>query len=668
MSADRPVSDSVGDLASTVAEAFAPDGPLARADSGYLPREVQSRMADAVASAITDRAALVTEAGTGVGKTFAYLVPVLLSGRRTLVSTATKNLQDQLFFRDLPRLSEALGVPTTVALLKGRASYLCRHRLVQARESATLPDRMAVRALARIEVWAQSTSSGDMSELDGLDERSEVIPLVTSTRENCLGGECPEFVACHLMRARREAMAADVVVVNHHLFFADLALRDSGVAELLPTVDVAVFDEAHQMVEAGVQFLGQTLGTGQVLDFSRDLLAAGLQHARGLAPWSDLSSACELAARNLRLACAGDMREVRGVIKRRWEEVSRGESLGLCLDSLVQALSAAAEALEGVVEAAPDFIRLQGRAKELGVQCMKFHVDAAPERVRWIDLTPHQARLVESPLDIRAMMGEQRAASARAWVFTSATLGDDERLSWFSEAAGLDDARKLRVGSPFDYPAHARVYVPPRFPAPNEDAHLTMVGRAAAHCAAALGGHTFVLTTTLRALPVVAEAMQKELETLNSQLELLVQGSAAKRTLLDRFQSGRSVLLGSHSFWEGIDVPGDALQCVIIDKLPFPPPNDPLVEARVKQLKSQGRDAFDDYFVAEAAITLKQGAGRLIRTETDHGLLVICDTRLRNARYGSRLLNALPPMTALDSGEQALAWLRELARKRGARL
>ncbi len=667
MTADHRPADGVGDLCSAVAEAFASDGPLARADAGYLPREVQNRMADAVACAIADRAALVAEAGTGVGKTFAYLVPVLLSGRRTLVSTATKNLQDQLFFRDLPRLTQALGVPAHVALLKGRASYLCRHRLVQAREG-TLPDRGSVRALARIEIWAQSTASGDMGELDGLDERSEIIPLVTSSRDNCLGGECPEFVACHLMKARREAMAADVVVVNHHLFFADLALRDSGVAELLPTVDVAVFDEAHQMVEAGVQFLGQTLGTGQVLDFARDLLAAGLQHARGLAPWAELASACELAARNLRLACAGDLREVRGILKRRWEEVSRGESLGLCLDSLVQALRAAAEAVEGVVETAPDFVRLQGRAKELGAQCLKFHGDAAPERVRWIDLTPNQARLVESPLDIRAMMGEQRAASARAWVFTSATLGDDEGLSWFSEAAGLDDARKLRVGSPFDYPAHARVYVPPRFPAPSEDAHLTMVGRAAAHCAAALGGHTFVLTTTLRALPVVSEAMQKELETLGSQLELLVQGSAAKRTLLDRFQSGRSVLLGSHSFWEGIDVPGEALQCVIIDKLPFPPPNDPLVEARVKQLKSQGRDAFNDYFVAEAAIALKQGAGRLIRTETDHGLLVVCDTRLRSARYGARLLDALPPMAALESGEQALAWLRELAQRRSTRL
>jgi ATP-dependent DNA helicase DinG len=664
LTGDTISNSPLGGLAAAVLAAFADDGPLARAESGYRPREVQLSMATAVAQAIDDRQALVAEAGTGVGKTFAYLVPVLLSGKRTLVSTATKNLQDQLFFRDLPRLRDALGLPATVALLKGRASYLCRHRLTQAGEGATLADRMAVRALARIEVWGQSTQSGDMSELDGLDERSEVIPLVTSNRENCLGGECPEFTACHLMKARRDAMAADIVVINHHLFFADLALRDSGVAELLPTVDVAIFDEAHQMVEAGVQFLGQTLGTGQVLDYARDLLAAGLQHARGLAPWAELASACELAARELRLAAAGEQREVRAMVKRRWEEAARGDALGLGLDRLAEALRHAAEAVEGVVETAPDFVRLQTRARELGALCLRFQKEAAADRVRWVDLTPNQARLIESPLDIRAMMTEQRAAAARAWVFTSATLGDDEGLSWFSEAAGLDDARKLRVGSPFNYPANARVYVPPRFPAPSEESHLVMVGRAAAHCAVALGGRTFVLTTTLRALRVVSDAMQTEFGTLGSSLELLVQGSAAKRTLLDRFQSGGSVLVGSHSFWEGIDVPGDALQCVIIDKLPFPPPNDPLVEARVKQLKSQGRDAFNDYFVAEAAIALKQGAGRLIRTESDRGLLVVCDTRLRHSRYGARLINALPPMTALDSGEQALAWLRELAAER----
>ncbi|MEK8046019.1 ATP-dependent DNA helicase [Ideonella margarita] len=648
-------------LAHAVALAFAQGGPLGSADTGYSPRDVQITMAEAVAQAIDDRAALVTEAGTGVGKTFAYLVPVLLSGRRTLVSTATKNLQDQLFYRDLPRLRDALKLPATVALLKGRSSYLCRHRLTQAREGATLADRMAVRALSRIETWAHSTASGDMSEIDGLDERSDVIPLVTSTRDNCLGSECPEFHNCHVMRARRDAMAADIVVVNHHLFFADLALRDSGVAELLPSVDVAVFDEAHQMVEAGVQFLGQAIGTGQVMDFSRDMVAAGLQYARGLKPWQELSAGCELAARELRLAAAGDQREVRGIQKRRWDEAVRNPLLQTSLETLGEKLHLAEAALEGVAEASPDLARLQTRARELAAQCARFQLETAEERVRWIDLTPNQARLIESPLDIRAMMGEQRASAARAWVFTSATLGDDEGLTWFCEAAGLDDARKLRVGSPFRYEEHARVYVPPRFPAPNEEQHPVMVGRASAHCAAALGGRTFVLTTTLRALRIVADALVAELKALDKPLEVLVQGTAAKRTLLNRFQQGGSVLVGSHSFWEGIDVPGDALQCVVIDKLPFPPPNDPLVEARVRQLKSQGRDAFNDYFVAEAAIALKQGAGRLIRTETDKGLLVICDTRLHQARYGARLMQSLPPMTPLDTGEQALSWLRGLA-------
>ncbi|MFZ5547527.1 MAG: ATP-dependent DNA helicase [Pseudomonadota bacterium] len=655
---DSPVPEG---LRPAVARSFETQGPLARADAGYVPREPQLRMADAVAQAIEEAQSLVVEAGTGVGKTFAYLVPVLVSGKRALVSTATKNLQDQLFFRDLPRLRDALGLPATVALLKGRGSYLCRHRLAQAREGAMLPDRMAVRALARIEQWAHATASGDIGELEGLDERSDVIPLVTSTRENCLGSECPEFHSCHVMKARRDAMAADIVVVNHHLFFADLALRDSGVAELLPTVDVAVFDEAHQMVEAGVQFLGQALGTGQVIDFSRDLLAAGLQHARGLMPWADLSGACEKAARDLRLAAAGDLRDVRAIVKRRWEEAARGEALGDALERLVQALQTAADAAGGVVEAAADFARLQARAKELAAQAALFRAPGAADQVRWVDLTPHQARLIESPLDIRAMMTQQRGAAHRAWIFTSATLGDDEGLSWFSEAAGLEDARHLRVGSPFDYERHSRVYVPPRFPAPNDGHHNTMVGRAAAHCAAALGGRTFVLTTTLRAMKVVAEALANELATLGQSLDVLVQGTAAKRALMTRFLQGGSVLVGSQSFWEGVDVPGDALQCVIIDKLPFPPPNDPLVEARVRQLKEQGRDAFNDYFVAEAAIALKQGAGRLIRTETDQGLLVICDTRLRQARYGARLLNALPPMTPLESGEQALGWLRGLA-------
>jgi ATP-dependent DNA helicase DinG len=647
-------------LQQAVRAAFAADGPLARSEAGFSPRAAQDLLADRIALAIARRETLVAEAGTGVGKTFAYLVPLLLSGRRALVSTATKSLQDQLYLRDLPRLARALGVPARLALLKGRASYLCRHRLAQAREGAQLPDRLAVRALARVEQWAQATVSGDLAEVEGLDERSSVIPLVTSTRDNCLGGECPEFAACHVMRARREAMGADLVVVNHHLFFADLALRDSGVAELLPTVDAAVFDEAHQLAEAGVQFLGTQLSTGAALDLARDLLAQGLGSARGLQDWHALHAALDRAARELRLAAAGEAPSSRGQSRLPWEP-NAGPALVAALQGLDQAAEAVAQAAAAVAETAPEFPRLVQRAQELAALARHFQAAVAPACVRWIDLSPQQARLVESPLDIREMMGEQRAAASRAWIFTSATLGDDEALSWFSASAGLEDAARLRVGSPFDYPAHARLWVPRGLPLPNEQGHLEAVGRLAALCAGALGGRTFVLTTTLRALPLVAQALQAHAEAGGHRLTLLVQGTEPRRALLQRYGDGRGcVLLGSASFWEGIDMPGDALQCVLIDKLPFPPPNDPLVQARVKALREQGRSPFDDYFVAEAAVALKQGAGRLIRTETDCGLLVLCDARLRQMAYGRRLVAALPPMGIVRTEEEALAWLATL--------
>ena len=610
--------------------------------------------------AVEGRTALVAEAGTGVGKTFAYLVPLLLSGQRALVSTATKSLQDQLFLRDLPRLRDALGVPVTLALLKGRASYLCLHRLGQARETAQLPDRFAVRALARVEQWAQATTSGDLAEIDGLDDRSPVIPLVTSTRENCLGSECPSFADCHVMKARREAMAADLVVVNHHLFFADMALRDSGVAELLPTVDAAVFDEAHQLVEAGVQFLGTTLGSAQAIDLARDLLGLGQQQARGLQDWQALSTAIDTAARELRIACAGPLREVRGIVKLRFDD--RDEALDVPLAGLGEAASAAAKALVAVAGTAPDLDKLTQRAQALMALTERFRAGVATGHVRWIDLSAQQARLVESPLDIRDMLTEQRRAAPRAWIFTSATLGDDESLTWFTATTGLEDAVKLRVDSPFDYPQQARLWVPNRCPKPSDPAHPAAVGTLAARCAHRLGGRTFVLTTTLRVLPLIADAAQAWLQRQGASLEVLVQGTEPRRTLLQRFGDGAGkLLIGSHSFWEGIDMPGDALQCVLIDKLPFPPPNDPLVEARVRQMEAEGRDPFMAYFVAEAAVSLKQGAGRLIRTETDRGLLVVCDPRLSSMGYGRRLRGALPPMGTIESQEEAGAWLARLA-------
>jgi len=647
-------------LPAAVAQAFSDTGPLARSEAGFNPRPQQDLLAQRIAQAVDGRETLVAEAGTGVGKTYAYLVPLLLSGRRALVSTATKSLQDQLFLRDLPRLAQTLNVPVRMALLKGRASYLCRLRLAEAQTSGQLPDRYAIRALNRVVLWAQGTRSGDMAEVEGLDERSPVIPLVTSTRDNCLGTECPEYRDCHVMQARREAMAADLVVVNHHLFFADLTLRDSGVAELLPTVDIAVFDEAHQLVEAGVQFLGTLLSTGQAIDVARDVLAAGLQFARGLEPWADLQAGIDLAAREMRLSAAGSIREVRAMLKLRWEE--RADGLPQPLRDLAAACRAAAEALARVSEAAPEFAKLEQRCRALVTLCSRFAAATSPDHVRWIDLTPQQARLVESPLDIREMLTQQRAASAKTWIFTSATLGDDEALSWFTASTGLEDASRLRVGSPFDYPANARVWVPAGMPLPNAQGHPAAVGALAARCALALGGRTFVLTTTLRVLPLVAQAIHDEAAARGRELMVLVQGSEPRRALLQRYGDGRGcVLVGSQSFWEGIDMPGDALQCVLIDKLPFPPPNDPLVEARVRQLREQGRNPFEDYFVAEAAVSLKQGAGRLIRTETDRGLLVVCDPRMRQMGYGRRLLAALPAMGVISDEAQALDWLSSLA-------
>jgi len=664
--AEMPVADdSPSELEQWVAAAFDLGGPLARSEAGYAPREQQLQMSQAVARAIARRETLVVEAGTGVGKTFAYLVPALLSGRRALISTATKNLQDQLFMRDLPRLCEALQVPVRIALLKGRGSYLCLHRMQHARHSAELPDRRAVLALARIERWAQGTVSGDFAELDGLDERSPVLPLVSSTRDNCLGSDCPEFRNCHVVKARREAMEADVVVVNHHLFFADMTLRDTGVAELLPSVEIAVFDEAHQLAEAGVQFLGTLLGTAQLIDFGRDVLGLGLAQARGLQDWQGLQARLERAARELRLVCAGPMREVRGMLKLGWKERAGRPGFAEALDEVAEVAGLAIDMLATVTETSPDFVRLHERAVQLQKLAAVFAAEPDAADVRWIDLSPHQARLVESPLDIREAMQEQLAAAPKAWVFTSATLGDDERLTWFTEPAGLDTATVLRVGSPFNYADHARLYIPRGFPKPSEPDHPLEVAALAARCARALGGRTFVLTTTLRALQSIGDALRGEFEAGMDHLAVLQQGAAPKRVLLQQFMNDpRAVLVGSASFWEGIDVPGDTLQCVLIDKLPFPPPNDPLVEARVQRLEAAGRNAFAHYFIAEAAIALKQGGGRLIRTEQDRGLLVVCDPRMAGMNYGRRLREALPPMTRLERESEALDWLTQLAIER----
>ena len=658
-------------LSAEVQSAFAEGGVLSRAADHFVARAGQTEMAMAVAHAIEHAEALVVEASTGVGKTFSYLVPALLSGERVLVSTATKALQDQLFGRDLPRLVQALGSPVRTALLKGRSSYVCLHRTELARHDNAVTDKSSLRALAKIEQWAKITKVGDLAEMPGLDERSPLIPLVTSTRENCLGSQCPQFRNCHVNLARREALAADVVVINHHLFFADLAVRESGMAELLPTVRIAIFDEAHQLNETGVQFLGQHLSTGQLLDFCRDLLGTGLQFARGLVDWQKAAGDCEQAARQLRL-CAGQ--SYPGA-KLRWVDTSpeniESTDWTKALTGLAASLLQACAALDTVSEIAPDFIRLQERAGLLADRAIGFLNPCPSGSVRWVDVGA-QLRLTESPLTIAQAVKTKllgtKSESAKSWIFTSATLGDDDALSWFTEPCGLGDARVMKVGSPFDYAQQAGLYIPFEFPKPADPLHSASVAQSAALWASLLGGRTMVLTTTLKALRLIGDALQAKFDN-TGELDVLVQGSVPKRRLIERFMQGNSggqkgcILVASSSFWEGIDLPGDVLELVIIDKLPFPPPNDPMVEARSKALEAVGQSAFNDYFLPEAAVALKQGAGRLIRRETDQGVLVVCDTRLVSMGYGKRLIRALPPMQRLVKESDLMERLERMARR-----
>lgn len=639
-------------------------------------------MAMAVAETIMTGGELVVEAGTGVGKTYAYLVPVLLSGHRALVSTATKALQDQLFSRDIPKLVEVLKLPIRVALLKGRGSYLCTLRLSQARQSHDASFKIHAHALSKIETWSHSTRTGDLSELSGLDDRSPVIPLVTSTRDNCLGSPCPNFKSCHVNLARKEAMAADVVVINHHLFFADLNVRETGMAELLPSVQSVVFDEAHQLNEIGINFLGRHLSTSQLLELTRDILGAGIQMARGLVDWTLICNVMEKATRDLRLTA----QHVRPGSRLRWADpVPDDIETASWLTAMAQlqvALNAAQAALDTVSEIAPDFVRLHERVNMQLAAIDHFQDACAEGAVRWLEVGS-QLRLVESPLDISKAVhslmlnrthenvpsisnqensvDSVMASSNKSWVFTSATLGEDEQMKWFTEPCGLTHARKLRVASPFDYESMSAIYVPTGMPKPNDFSHSRAVATWIEKYARQLGGRTLVLTTTLNAMRNIGEALTAALGQ-TGELEVLVQGQGPKRRLMERFREGVQqggkgcVLVASASFWEGFDVPGDALQLVVIDKLPFPPPNDPLVEARSQRLECLGKSAFADYSLPEAAVTLKQGAGRLIRSETDCGLLVVCDPRLTGMSYGRRLMSCLPPMRRIaNESDFALA-------------
>ncbi|MES2952063.1 MAG: ATP-dependent DNA helicase [Pseudomonadota bacterium] len=659
-------------LQDAVARAFGTDGVLARCVEEFSPRSGQTAMAQAVAATMESGGVLVVEAGTGVGKTFAYLVPALLSGERVLLSTATKTLQDQLFGRDIPRLVAALGVPVRAALLKGRSSYLCMHRLADARQHDLAQKTAAQRDLARVETWSLTTRAGDLAELVQLDERSPIIPLVTSTRENCLGARCPQIQKCHVNLARREAMAADVVVINHHLFFADLNIRESGVAELLPSVQSVVFDEAHQLNEIGVQFLGRQLSTYQLDSFVRDLTLQARNLVLASAGGEVLVVELDRSIQALRTLCSHDQAPGRnswqgeapaGIDAAGWQQV---------VTDLHVALQQVEVVLRSMGEMSPELKALQERASRLMAELDIFSHAVQPGSVRWLE-TGRQVKLIQSPLDIaeamktRVISTDPEQSHRKSWIFTSATLGHDATMGHFLETCGLQGAQVLQVQSPFDYPTQAGLYIPQNMPKPNDSTHSAAVAQLVAHGAAILGGRTLVLTTTLRAMRDIAAALRQHFPPLLG-MDVLLQGESPKRELTERFVQGAiagangCILVGSASFWEGIDVPGDALQMVVVDKLPFSPPGDPIVEARARQFEANGSNPFHRYHVPQAAIALKQGAGRLIRRETDRGVLVVCDVRLTQMGYGRRILAALPAMQRINTAEQFIQALTDLTR------
>jgi ATP-dependent DNA helicase DinG len=651
-------------LSARVARAFATDGVLAAMRPRLVPRDGQMRMAQEVAQTIEDGGILVAEAGTGIGKTYAYLVPVLLSGSRAMVSTATKALQDQLFKRDIPGLLAAMVIPARVAMLKGRASYLCQNRLADARQRVPEIDTVRLSELAQVERWATCTTTGDLAEVGVLEDDSPLVPLVTSTSENCLGTGCPHAAACHVNQARNAAMAADIVVINHHLFFADMNVRAAGGAGLLPTVTTMVFDEAHHLNDVGLQFLACQWSTSQLELFSRDLEKAGSQRILGTSDWRATVGCIDECIETLRAMCSG-----LGIDRLAWRgNAPAGIDAGIwtrLVNRLVAALKSAQTSLTQVQDQSAALRQLWECATSLVERTNLFSEATPPGLVRWLE-PGSNVRFSQSPLSIAKAIQVHlptshgsTAVRRRSWVFTSATLGHDAALSWFVDSCGLQEARLLRVDSPFDYAMQAALYVPRHLPKPNHPMHSDCVALLTAQCAEILGGRTLVLTTTLRALRSIG-AMLHQYHSGPSCIEVLVQGEHSKRELIARFcrapEPGRrgGILVASASFWEGLDVSGDALQLVIIDKLPFAPPDDPLVAARSRELESEGKKPFLNLHLPLAAVALKQGAGRLIRSEADRGILVICDARLVQTGYGKKILKALPPMTELSTHEQFL--------------
>ncbi len=638
---------------------FAADGPLARAIPGYRLRDQQLAMAREVLAAIEANRLLVAEAGTGTGKTFAYLVPALLSGGKVVVSTGTKTLQDQLFNRDLPAVRDALGVPATIALLKGRANYVCPHHLDRALAGGKLNTRAEVTHLHAIARFAKVTASGDKAECGDVPEDSGAWHLATSTRDNCLGQECAHVKDCFVLAARREALLADIVVVNHHLFFADVMLKDDGMGELLPACNTVIFDEAHQLPEVAGLFFGESVGTGQILDLARDAKLEGIAAAKDYAPLQEACRAVEKAAKDLRLAFRHEGRLAMAQWQQHPQAIDALTDLQAKLDELGRHLDSQAGRSEGLANClrrCGELVLLlkhwekvgAGGTAPTGSPAEKAGLAEEGEDyppVRWVEVTAWGVSFNLTPLSVAPIFKRQLEGHPRAWIFTSATLAVGSDFSHYRDALGLAEAATGRWDSPFDYPSNALLYCPTGMPDPNHPEYADAVVEACWRAIRASGGRAFVLCTSLRAMRRIHELIEERIARAGLEMPMMMQGQGSRTELLDRFrQLGNAVLVASQSFWEGVDVRGEALSLVVIDKLPFAPPDDPVLAARIDTLKRKGRNAFFEVQLPRAVISMKQGAGRLIRDEADRGVLMVCDPRLVDKPYGRRIWQSLPPM------------------------
>jgi ATP-dependent DNA helicase DinG len=618
-----------------LAEVFGCDGALAGVISGYSPRVGQIEMAEKIASAIANQQHLIAEAGTGTGKTFAYLIPAILSGKKVIVSTGTKNLQDQLFNKDLPLIRKALNKRLFKAsLLKGRANYLCTYRLEHALNSAFGYSQEDAAALAQIKAWSKRTKAGDVSEVVDVHDGDPVWYHATSTTDNCLGQNCPDYADCFLTKARKQAQEADIVVVNHHLLCADWSIREIGFGELLPDAEVVVIDEAHQLADTASNFLGVTVSGKQLVDLADDTLSEYYTDAKDM---PDLRTACEdlqLEVKDMRLAFGLELR--RGD----WQDIETNPKLAGALESLQKQLARLTNQLERASVRSKGLEACFDRAEALDAQLETLIKDKDGQWIKWYETYSKSFTLSRTPLDIAKEFRGFMARHKATWIFTSATLSVANNFVHFSKSLGLSNAQSQSWESPFDYPNQALFYHPKGLPQPSDPEFTDKIIEFALPVLKASRGRAFFLFTSHKALQRAAQLMDGKLDH-----PILVQGSRSKGVLLDQFKEmGNAVLLATASFWEGVDVRGDALSCVIIDKLPFASPGDPVLKARMNALEKQGRNPFFEHQLPSAIIMLRQGVGRLIRDVNDRGVLMVCDPRLLKKSYGQMFLDSVPAM------------------------